>query len=117
MQMSQIKIDCFKAYDVRGRVPDQINEDIAYRIGRAFVQFLGAKSVVVGHDIRLSSPELSAALVRGLREQGNGKKQEDGRSSHLGLPFVICSTSRERSKRANSKGRVSYFAALLRART
>jgi phosphomannomutase len=68
--MSKIKIDCFKAYDVRGRVPDQINEDIAYRIGRAFVQFLGAKSVVVGHDIRLSSPELSAALVRGLREQG-----------------------------------------------
>jgi phosphomannomutase len=51
-------------------VPDQINEDVAYRIGRAFVQFLGAKSVVVGHDIRLSSPELSAALVRGLREQG-----------------------------------------------
>lgn len=68
--MSQIKIDCFKAYDVRGRVPDQINEDIAYRIGRAFVQFLGAKSVVVGHDIRLSSPQLSAALVRGLRDQG-----------------------------------------------
>jgi phosphomannomutase len=68
--MSKIKIDCFKAYDVRGRVPDQINEDVAYRIGRAFVQFLGAKSVVVGHDIRLSSPELSAALVRGLREQG-----------------------------------------------
>ncbi|HSC76194.1 MAG TPA: phosphomannomutase [Pseudomonadales bacterium] len=65
-----MKIDCFKAYDVRGRVPDQINEDVAYRIGRAFVQFLGAKSVVVGHDIRLSSPQLSAALVRGLCEQG-----------------------------------------------
>ena len=68
--MSVIKIPCFKAYDVRGRVPDQLNADIAYRIGRAFVQFLNAKSVVVGHDIRLSSPELSAALVRGLREQG-----------------------------------------------
>jgi phosphomannomutase len=68
--MSAIKIPCFKAYDVRGRVPDQLNADIAYRIGRAFVQFLNAKSVVVGHDIRLSSPELSAALVRGLREQG-----------------------------------------------
>ncbi len=68
--MSAIQINCFKAYDVRGRVPDQLNEDIAYRIGRAFVQFLGAKSVVVGHDIRLSSPALSAALVRGLREQG-----------------------------------------------
>ncbi|MEZ5539735.1 MAG: phosphomannomutase [Pseudomonadales bacterium] len=64
--MSAIQINCFKAYDVRGRVPDQLNEDIAYRIGRAFVQFLGAKSVVVGHDIRLSSPALSAALVRGL---------------------------------------------------
>jgi len=68
--MSAIQINCFKAYDVRGRVPDQLNEDIAYRIGRSFVQFLGAKSVVVGHDIRLSSPALSAALVRGLREQG-----------------------------------------------
>ena len=68
--MSAIQINCFKAYDVRGRVPDQINEDIAYRIGRAFVQFLGAKSVVVGHDIRLSSQALSDALVRGLREQG-----------------------------------------------
>ncbi|HQQ63315.1 MAG TPA: phosphomannomutase [Pseudomonadales bacterium] len=65
-----MKIDCFKAYDVRGRVPDQLNEDVAYRIGRAFAQFLGAKTVVVGHDIRLSSPQLSAALVRGLREQG-----------------------------------------------
>jgi phosphomannomutase len=68
--MNAIQISCFKAYDIRGRVPDQLNEDIAYRIGRAFVQFLGAKSVVVGHDIRLSSPALSAALVRGLREQG-----------------------------------------------
>jgi phosphomannomutase len=68
--MSAIKIECFKAYDVRGRVPDQLNEDIAFRIGRAFVQFLGAKSVVVGHDIRLSSPRLSDALVKGLREQG-----------------------------------------------
>ncbi len=68
--MSAIQINCFKAYDVRGRVPDQINEDVAYRIGRAFVQFLNAKRVVVGHDIRLSSQSLSDALVRGLREQG-----------------------------------------------
>lgn len=68
--MSTMTITCFKAYDVRGRVPGQLNEDIAYRIGRAFVQFLDAKSVVVGHDIRLSSPQLSAALVKGLLEQG-----------------------------------------------
>ncbi|MEL7045453.1 MAG: phosphomannomutase [Pseudomonadota bacterium] len=63
-------IDCFKAYDVRGRVPDQLNEDIARRIGRAFADVIGAKRVVVGHDIRLSSPAMKAALIAGLREQG-----------------------------------------------
>ena len=61
---------CFKAYDVRGRVPDELNEDVARRIGRAFVEVTGAKEVVVGHDIRLSSPALCAALADGLREQG-----------------------------------------------
>lgn len=63
-------IDCFKAYDVRGRVPDQLNEDIARRIGRAFVEVIGARRVVVGHDIRLSSPAIKGALAEGLREQG-----------------------------------------------
>ncbi|MFT5117195.1 MAG: phosphomannomutase, partial [Kiritimatiellia bacterium] len=63
-------ISCFKAYDVRGRVPDQLNEDIAYRIGRAFVLFLNAKKVVVGHDIRLTSPALTDALVHGLTDGG-----------------------------------------------
>ena len=63
-------IDCFKAYDVRGRVPDQLNEDIARRIGRAFAEVIGAKRVVVGHDIRLSSPAIKAALADGLQEQG-----------------------------------------------
>ncbi|MEM1191298.1 MAG: phosphomannomutase [Pseudomonadota bacterium] len=63
-------IDCFKAYDVRGRVPDQLNEDVARRIGRAFADVIGAKRVVVGHDIRLSSPSMKAALIAGLREQG-----------------------------------------------
>ena len=61
---------CFKAYDVRGRVPDQLNSDVAYRIGRATAAFLGAKRVVVGHDIRLTSPELCDALVNGLRDSG-----------------------------------------------
>jgi phosphomannomutase len=64
------KINCFKAYDVRGRVPDQLNEEIAYRIGRAFVLFLNAKKVVVGHDIRLTSPSLTDALVDGLTDGG-----------------------------------------------
>ncbi|MCW8195176.1 phosphomannomutase [Proteobacteria bacterium 005FR1] len=63
-------LTCFKAYDIRGRVPDELNTDVAYRIGRAFAQYLNAKSVVVGHDIRLTSPELTDALVSGLTDGG-----------------------------------------------
>lgn len=61
---------CFKAYDVRGRVPDQLNEAIAYRIGRAFAQFLRAKTIVVGHDIRLTSPAICDATVNGVLDAG-----------------------------------------------
>lgn len=68
--MQSISINCFKAYDIRGRVPDELNEDIAYRIGRATVDYLKAGTVVIGHDIRLSSPALSAALSRGIVEAG-----------------------------------------------
>jgi len=64
------KINCFKAYDVRGRVPEDLDEDIAYRVGRAYAQFIAAKRVAVGRDIRLSSPPLVAALERGLTEAG-----------------------------------------------
>ena len=64
------EITCFKAYDVRGRVPDQLNDDVAYRIGRAFATFLNARKVVVGHDIRLTSPSLTDALVSGLTDAG-----------------------------------------------
>ena len=52
-------ISCFKAYDIRGQVPDQLNDDIAYRVGRAYGQFMKPETVVVGHDVRLSSPEHS----------------------------------------------------------
>ncbi len=65
-----MKITCFKAYDIRGRVPDQLNEDVAYRVGFAFVQFLQAKIVVVGHDIRLTSETLTNALVDGITDAG-----------------------------------------------
>ena len=65
------KYSCFKAYDVRGRVPDQLNETIAYRIGRAFGQYLNAKNIVVGHDIRLTSPELCAAAIAGICDAGS----------------------------------------------
>ena len=63
-------ISCFKAYDIRGRIPDELNEDIAYRTGRAFASYVGPKNVVVGHDIRLSSPSICEALVKGLLDSG-----------------------------------------------
>ena len=73
--MSAIKITCFKAYDLRGKVPEELNEDIAYRVGRAFAQFLtretpGKKKFALGHDIRLTSPAISAAVARGMMDAG-----------------------------------------------
>ena len=67
---NSISIDCFKAYDVRGRIPDELNEDVAYRIGNATAEFLDAKSIVLCRDIRHSSDELSAAVARGLIDAG-----------------------------------------------
>lgn len=63
-------LTCFKAYDIRGKLGEELNEDIAYRIGRAFAQFTGAKRVVVGGDIRLTSEALKLALANGLMDGG-----------------------------------------------
>ena len=63
-------ITCFKAYDLRGRIPDELNDDVAYRVGRAYAEFLSPGKVVVGRDIRLSSEGLTDALCRGLTEGG-----------------------------------------------
>ena len=63
-------ITCFKAYDIRGKLGEQLNTDIAYRIGRAFAQHTQAKTVVVGGDIRLTSEELKHALAEGLMAGG-----------------------------------------------
>ena len=68
--MSQPALRCFKAYDVRGRVPQELNADIAYRIGRSFAVFVGGGTIAVGHDIRLSSPQLTEALANGMTDQG-----------------------------------------------
>ena len=65
-----IDITCFKAYDVRGHLPDQLNVDIAYRIGRAYAEFLTPSEVIVGRDIRKTSESLKEALVRGLTDGG-----------------------------------------------
>lgn len=63
-------LTCFKAYDIRGKLGDELNEDIVYRIGRAYAQFLKPKSVVVGGDVRLTSKTLKNALSNGLRDEG-----------------------------------------------
>jgi len=63
-------LPAFKAYDIRGRVPDELDEDLARRIGVALAAQLGEGPVVLGHDVRLSSPGLQAALSAGLRSQG-----------------------------------------------
>jgi phosphomannomutase/phosphomannomutase/phosphoglucomutase len=63
-------LDCFKAYDVRGRIPDEIDAPLAYDIGRAYAAFVRPRQVAVGYDIRLSSAGLAAALKRGLRDSG-----------------------------------------------
>ncbi|WP_410016773.1 phosphomannomutase CpsG [Sodalis sp. C49] len=63
-------LTCFKAYDIRGKLGEELNEDIAYRIGRAYGEYLKPTSVVVGGDIRLTSEALKLALANGLRDAG-----------------------------------------------
>jgi phosphomannomutase len=66
-----MKLECFKAYDIRGRLGDQLNDEIAYRIGRAYAQILAPRAVAVGGDIRLTSAPLKAALAQGLMDGGS----------------------------------------------
>ncbi len=70
-KQTDLNLTCFKAYDIRGRVPDELNEDVAFCIGRAYAQFLKPGRVVVGRDIRQSSQSLARALSRGLAEGGS----------------------------------------------
>ncbi len=63
-------ITCFKAYDLRGRIPGELNDDVAYRVARGYAQFLNPKRIVVGRDIRLSSAGLTDAVCRGLTDSG-----------------------------------------------
>ncbi len=63
-------ISCFKAYDLRGRIPTELNDDVAYRVARGYAQFLKPQRVVVGRDIRLSSAGLTDAVCRGLTDSG-----------------------------------------------
>ncbi|HFZ8994092.1 TPA: phosphomannomutase CpsG [Citrobacter freundii] len=64
------KLTCFKAYDIRGQLGEELNEDIAYRIGRAYGEYLKPEKMVLGADVRLTSEALKLALARGLQDAG-----------------------------------------------
>jgi len=103
------EITCFKAYDVRGRIPDQLNEDVAYRIGKAYAAFLKPKQVVVGYDIRLSSQQICQALINGLTDAGVnvsnigqcGTEEIYFATSHLGMDGGIVVTASHNPKDYN----------------
>ena len=102
-------ITCFKAYDVRGRIPDQLNEDVARRIGRAYAEVIQPGTVVVGHDIRLTSESIKQALIEGLLEQGVdvkdiglcGTEEIYFATSHLGVGGGIAVTASHNPKDYN----------------
>ena len=103
------EITCFKAYDVRGRVPDQLNDDIARRIGRAYAEVVKPRQVVVGHDIRLTSESIKAAVTQGLLEQGVdvydiglcGTEEIYFATSHAGMDGGIAITASHNPKDYN----------------
>ncbi len=68
--MTKINSEIFKAYDIRGIYPSQIDASAAFLIGQAFIAYLGAKRIVVGRDMRTSAPEISAAFIEGALKQG-----------------------------------------------
>lgn len=63
-------LSCFKAYDIRGKLGEELNEDIAYRIGRAYGEYLKPRKIVLGGDVRLTSESLKLALAQGLQDSG-----------------------------------------------
>jgi phosphomannomutase len=94
-------LPCFKAYDVRGRLPDDLNAGIARRIGRAYAEVVRPGTVVIGRDVRLSSPELANALTDGLMDAGVevldiglcGTEMVYFATSHLGVDGGIMVTA------------------------
>ena len=103
------ELTCFKAYDIRGRLPDELNEDVVYRVGRAYAEFLQPKQVVIGHDIRLSSAKLTDALANGLMDAGVdvihigecGTEEIYFATFHLGVDGGICVTASHNPKDYN----------------
>ncbi|MDC1399628.1 phosphomannomutase [Yoonia sp.] len=94
-------LTCFKAYDIRGRLGIDLDEDVAYRIGRAFAQALNAKTVVLGRDIRATSEDLATSVARGLTDAGcvvlnlglSGTEEMYFAVTHFGADGGICVTA------------------------
>ncbi|MHA7888944.1 phosphohexomutase domain-containing protein [Roseicyclus sp.] len=94
-------LTCFKAYDIRGRLGDELNEEIAYRIGRAFAEVMGASRVVLGRDVRPTSEALAGAVARGLMAAGvevldlglSGTEETYFATTRLGADGGICVTA------------------------
>jgi len=94
-------LTCFKTYDVRGRLGEELNSDIAYRIGRGFARALNAKRVVLGRDIRATSEELAAAVAQALIDEGaevldlglSGTEEMYFATTHFSADGGICVTA------------------------
>jgi phosphomannomutase len=94
-------LTCFKAYDIRGRLGIDLDENIAYRIGAAFAVALEAKTVILGRDVRASSEELSKSVAQGLIDQGcdvldvglSGTEEMYFATTHFGADGGICVTA------------------------
>ena len=94
-------LTCFKAYDIRGRLGIDLDENIAYRIGAAFAVALNAKTVVLGRDVRASSEELAKSVAQGLIDQGcevldlglSGTEEMYFATTHFGADGGICVTA------------------------
>lgn len=96
-----MKLNSFKAYDIRGRVPDELNEDLALLIGNATSQLLGPGPIVLGRDVRLTSPALQNALAEGIIASGRdvidiglcGTEEVYFQTAHLGAAGGIMVTA------------------------
>ena len=95
------RLPCFKAYDIRGRIPTELNRELVVKIARAYAAWLKPKTVAVGYDIRLSSPDFAAAVAEGLTDAGAdvidvgpcGTEQVYFATYHLGLDGGIMVTA------------------------
>lgn len=96
-----MNLNSFKAYDIRGRVPDELNEELARRIGQSMAQLVGTGPIVLGRDVRLSSPALQAALANGITASGRdvidiglcGTEEVYFQTAHLGAAGGIMVTA------------------------